>query len=224
MIAIAATLVAGCSWGEDEQTTRNAIVPPIVAVDRTLPASAFGPVIEKPFGSACVEISPSGTSRPCSKQRERAISTDERRGLPRRGASVRLVAELALARPKSLAQKATFVVFPSRGLGTCFAAVFEPELANLECAGGGRCKAVCLSWMTDGDYLLVFGTVTNEADALRLSFRNGSTRLYALTGPPARRAGPRVFMADLGRGPAPERMEALDGEDVIASRRWNSPF
>ena len=219
---------AGCLHADDRAEIRELIVPPIARVDRTVPASDFGRAVQPlpgSFGETCFDITPAGQSRPCSAEAEAELDRATTDGLPRRGAVARVVAELPLRRRGSPAE---FVVFPSRQLGACFAVVTSPETQPLGCEATRRCPRICLGWYTgeeDGSssYLLLAGTVAEAAQALRLSYDDGSERLYALTGPLVPRfPGRRAFMADLRRGGPPARLELLAGDRVVASTTWRA--
>jgi hypothetical protein len=202
------------------RATERVVRPPIRAVHRTLRADAFG--VRNPFGSEhCVRpiIGPgTGPKRKCKPTAAE---------LARRPASalepVRVVAELRLHRPPGLAQRALFVVYRSRGAGTCFDVVSNPAVEQLACRGTRRCAAVCLGWSTEdagrglasSSYTLVWGLVPARANRLVVEPRRDV--VYVVDGPPAPGfPGRRVFLADLGRGATVAGVGVRDRGGVIA--------
>lgn len=199
-------------------TGAGAVVPPVKAVDRTLPASAFGRDV--PFlRNGCVEIQVGPGVGPPRKCRP---SLELLAGLPLGPeALVHLLAELPLKRPSGLSRRALFAVYESRGRGTCFSIVFEVALDPLTCDTVDGCSGACLQPFVEertarlgvpatGRYTLMAGTVPAAARAVRFRFRDGEASTYALRGPGARGfTGRRIFMADLGKRSTPARVELI---------------
>lgn len=183
------------------------------------------------WSSSCVTIpkdgvGPSPVSRPCSENaawREARIA--EAKGRPARSAKARAVAKL-----ESMEQPGEtwyLVTYHSRGRGVCFDLYVLPPPGPVgvpvDCEGDEACPRLCLAWTLESDLgrnqiTLVAGSVPTTGDALRVVFRDGSTRLFRLAGPlipdlPGRRA----FMVEMGGAAIFRRAELLRGGEVIAS-------
>ena len=221
--AFAGLLFGACGGGgktSPPAPAQRLVVPPIQAIDRSLPASAFGRNVAF-IRSGCLEIplGPGvGPPRSCEPGRETVA------GRARTPATVvHLIARLPLRRPASLSHEVFFGVYASQGSGTCFTIVFAVATDPLTCDGNARCEAVCIRSLPEGrevslagpatgTYVLAAGTVPSSARALRLHFPGGTTVVYALRGPHARGFPERrVFMADLGRRGRPSRVQISAG-------------
>jgi hypothetical protein len=217
--AVVGLVLGACGGGKTAAPpTGPLVVPPIQAVDRSLPASAFGRNVAF-IRSGCLEVplGPGvGPPRTCEPGR------DALAGRPQRPETiVHLRARLPLRRPALLAKEVFFAVYASRGSGTCFSIVYAVATSPLRCDGKRDCADICLRSFPDGReaslgvpgtgiYMLVAGTVPASAKALRLHFPGGRAVTYALRGPLARDfPGRRIFMADVGRRPKPVRAELL---------------
>jgi hypothetical protein len=216
--SVAAGLLFGaCGSGKTSAPAGALVVPPIEAVSRSLPASAFGRDV--PFiRNGCLEIplGPGvGPPQTCGAGRDPS-------GRPQSPeTTVHLLARLPLRRPALLSDETFFAVYRSYGSGTCFSIVYAVATSPLRCDGKETCAAICLRSFPEGreaalgvratgTYLLVAGTVPASARALRLRFPGGSTVTYALKGPLAGGfPGRRIFLADVGRRPKPVRAELL---------------
>jgi hypothetical protein len=218
--AVAALLFGACGEGKSSAPTQAAgplVVPPIQAIDRSLPASAFGRDLAF-IRNGCLEIplGPGvGPPRTCDPGRDSAGRPSAPQTI------VHLRARLPLHRPALLSDETFFAVYRSHSLGICFSIVYAVSTSPLRCDGRRACASICLRSFPEGreaalgvratgTYVLVAGTVPATARALRLRFAGGRAVTYALKGPLASGfPGRRIFMADVGRRGKPARAELL---------------
>lgn len=147
-------------------------------------------------------------SEECFPNAGTGVDEDSR---PAQRPAARILAELKL--PGADGSRALFVIFRSRGRGPCFTgavvASSENQKIGLTCSGDRTCISICIELLPvgevegDASYVMI-GTVSAQADLVRLVFGPDQVELYPAAGPLIDELpGQRIFMLDLGAQPKP---------------------
>ena len=218
-LIVAVALLAGCGGVADEPRSRSMTPAPpaIEAIDEPVPAD-----VDAGYRALARGLPPNLKARPEQRAFLEAIA-------PAEDSELRRVARLRLTGPRA-GVVLELIAWRSRSGALCTlghaSMSTDRDLGgvgpNGPCVPMDRCEALCVDeGLVDVDgrgSSVLAGTVSAEADELRLSLLGGGETRVRLTGPLLRDfAGRRVVLFDLGRTSS-TRVELLRDGVPIASR------
>ena len=221
-LALAAGVLGGCGGAEPGAGTTSPRPPTVEAVDEPAPdelAAAFRSFANIPRDA--------GEDRPDKRAFREAV-------VPAPGAEFRIVARLRLTGPRE-GIVLELVTWRSRSGALCTIAPAR-TVTGAEAGGVGPngpcvpinpCRQLCVEQglieVGERGSSVAAGTVTADADELRVTMLGGGERRYALDGPLVTGApGRRAFLLDLGRSSYARAELLRDG--VVLETREDSAY